>query len=119
MNLVIIKLYKAVFLYMSSGGYRSRHPESAPRRGRRVRGSAEQRFSSNPSLISMANMALGTGASVRTVSDHVYNMGKISILSYLFSDIHLLIEVKWCNCMNFLFLFAGEDQVYKNSIKKH
>ncbi|XP_014276099.1 calponin homology domain-containing protein DDB_G0272472 isoform X2 [Halyomorpha halys] len=58
-----------------SGGYRSRHPESAPRRGRRVRGSAEQRFSSNPSLISMANMALGTGASVRTVSDHVYNMG--------------------------------------------
>ncbi|CAH1405354.1 unnamed protein product [Nezara viridula] len=55
--------------------YRSRHPETAPRRGRRMRGSAEQRFSSNPSLISMANMALGTGASVRTVSDHVYNMG--------------------------------------------
>uniref|UniRef100_A0A069DWA3 Putative inactive protein kinase n=1 Tax=Panstrongylus megistus TaxID=65343 RepID=A0A069DWA3_9HEMI len=64
-----------------SSGYRSRHPESVPRRGRRMRGGPiieppPNRMSVNPSLISMANMALGSGASIRTVSDSPYNLSQ-------------------------------------------
>ncbi|KAK9512750.1 hypothetical protein O3M35_001105 [Rhynocoris fuscipes] len=65
-----------------SSGYRSRHPESVPRRGRRLRGGPipEQqppnRMSANPSLISMANMALGSGASIRTVNESPYNLSQ-------------------------------------------
>uniref|UniRef100_A0A0A9YMV2 MYND-type domain-containing protein n=4 Tax=Lygus hesperus TaxID=30085 RepID=A0A0A9YMV2_LYGHE len=53
---------------------RSRHPQDIPRRGRRVRGDPGPRTPPvNPSsLISMSNMALGSGARVRTVNDSPY-----------------------------------------------
>lgn len=67
--------------------YRSRHPESVPRRGRRLRpmldGSgrgmmdhqtpppvvSSTRISGSPALMSMANMALGSGSHVRISQD--------------------------------------------------
>ncbi|XP_054257920.1 misshapen-like kinase 1 isoform X2 [Macrosteles quadrilineatus] len=54
--------------------YRSRHPENVPRRGRRMRGpeggsgpppAVNTRISGSPALMSMANMALGSGSHVR------------------------------------------------------
>lgn len=77
--------------------YRSRHPESVPRRGRRLRpmldGSgrtlmdpqppppivSSTRISGSPALMSMANMALGSGSHVRISQDPImtpFNMGK-------------------------------------------
>ncbi|KAL1140549.1 hypothetical protein AAG570_000479 [Ranatra chinensis] len=57
--------------------YRLRHPENVPRRGRRVRGEVPvvSRISSSPALISMANMALGSGANVRTTQESPYTIG--------------------------------------------
>ncbi|XP_018903388.2 uncharacterized protein [Bemisia tabaci] len=62
--------------------YRSRHPETIPRRGRRPTGGpagpmqpkvessivSSTRFSGSPALMSMANLALGSGSHVRTVA---------------------------------------------------
>lgn len=75
---------------------RSRHPENVPRRGRRLRpmldGSgrtimepqlpppivSSTRISGSPALMSMANMALGSGSHVRISQDPImppFSMG--------------------------------------------
>ncbi|XP_024084838.1 histone-lysine N-methyltransferase SETD1B-like isoform X2 [Cimex lectularius] len=58
--------------------FRARHPEYVPRRGRRMRGDNTPRLMSpHPSsLISMANMALGSGSRVRTVPEAPYNLSQ-------------------------------------------
>lgn len=54
-------------------GDRSRHPDNVPRRGRRMKPPmvSSTRITGSPALMSMANMALCSGAHIRTSQDCV------------------------------------------------